>query len=1003
MKLRSLVLCLAVLVAPGAHADGALRHSADYSNDNAIGLSELLRVVQFYAVGSYRCDDSLLSEDGFVPGDTGSQTCAWHDSDYADGNWSVDLGELVRLIQLYNAGAYHAMCGTDDDFAPGAGDPMPCAAEGEGESGEGEHTHEGEVAPTGLLWSDPATWGGAVPGDGDDVVIAHGMDVLLDIDSASLGGLTINGSLEFDRADLELTAEWIMVHGELRVGSEEAPFTHQAVITLTDTDTGNSVMGMGTRGIMVMGGTLELHGTPPAVPWTKINAHAEAGSTALTLMESVDWNAGDEVVIAPTDFYGVAATEAFTLASVEGAAIALNAPLAADRWGRLQYATTNGMSETPDELAEAPLPDTPLVLDERAEVGNLTRNIVIQAPDDTVWQTQGFGAHVMVMDTGGSARIDGVEFRRGGQRNRLGRYPFHWHRLSYTGVAFTEDATGQYLRNSVINRSANRGIVIHATNGVLVENNIVFDVRGHAVFTEDAVERRNTITGNLALHVRNPLTDMELKQHEVHENGGSSGYWIANPDNIVTGNTAADCQGFGYWLAFPNNPWGDSIGVPMRPSRMLFGEFSDNTVHTSGFWGVMIDLVEIDNEGNVGDFQYTSTIDGQEPAWNSGTRRRFGISGLNTWKNRRGGMWDRVVWPDITGVVSADNCGRFFAGSGADGLIERCLIVGTSLNNATPRPSIHFPDTLGGDETPVAFATYHSAFDMRNNVIVNFPLVPGERSGAFATEDYYIRPVDKGQQRNPGNVLIETHPGFRSQPVFTHYTLVGALWDPLGLWGPEGNYFVYDNPFFTHGLTVSSGEVALDTGGVSVPGPFYGILEFVVNNSRPYYEPLMAIEARRLDPVTLDPVGTWSVDEALSINWLLAPMRHFAAHCDGIYELDFPSEPMPTDIELRFENMLEETDTLVLGVQFDGGTTPTNVYHIGGGSGASVRGYESVGSLQAVRDHVGHAYWQDTDNDRLWVKLRGGSWQFWDQTGLEAVPTSDELLYETTILHINTD
>lgn len=116
-----------------------------------------------------------------------------------------------------------------------------------------------------------------------------------------------------------------------------------------------------------------------------------------------------------------------------------------------------------------------------------------------------------------------------------------------------------------------------------------------------------------------------------------------------------------------------------------------------------------------------------------------------------------------------------------------------------------------------------------------------------------------------------------------------------------------------------------------------------------------------------------------------------------------PSEPTPTDIELRFENMLEETDTLVLGVQFDGDTMPNAVYHIGGGSGASVRVYEAVGSLQAVRDHSGHAYWQDTDNDRIWVKLRGGSWQFWDQTGLEAVPTSDELLYESTILHINTD
>src|SRR5690606_29007194 len=103
---------------------------------------------------------------------------------------------------------------------------------------------------------------------------------------------------------------------------------------------------------------------------------------------------------------------------------------------------------------------------------------------------------IMIMETGASAHVDGVEIRRGGQRGRLGRYPFHWHRLSYDNTQFLGDATGQYLRNSTINESRNRGIVIHATNGVTVENNIIYNVLGHALFTEDAVERDNVITGN---------------------------------------------------------------------------------------------------------------------------------------------------------------------------------------------------------------------------------------------------------------------------------------------------------------------------------------------------------------------------------------------------------------------------------------------------------------------------------------------------------------------------
>lgn len=852
-----------------------------------------------------------------------------------------------------------------------------------------------DECPTCAAWSDPATWGGAVPVAGQDVVIPAGLDVLLDEDTPALGSLTIHGSLRFARRDLALTADWVMVHGTLAIGSEAQPFTQHAVITLTGSP-GENVMGMGTRGILVMGGTLEMHGAPPAVQWTKLGAHAAAGTSSLQLAQAVDWAPGDEIVVAPTDFYGASTTEQLAIASASGSSLTTSTPLAGFRWGVLQYATASGMALAPDASLVPPLASTPLTLDERAEVGNLTRNVVVAAPDDTAWQTQGFGAHVMIMGTGGTAHVDGVEFRRGGQSGLLGRYPFHWHMLSYAGATYLGDATGQYLRRSTVNHSANRGIVIHGTNGVEVSDNVVYDVRGHGVFTEDAVERRNLIDGNLVLHVRNPSAP--LKQHEVFENGGSSGFWIANPDNTVTNNTAADAQGFGFWLAFPNHPFGLSASMPMRPSRMLFGEFDGNTAHGSGFEGLMFDNVENDDSGTVVPFAYESTIDGNDPTWNSGTLRRFAISRFTTWKNRRGGIWDRVVWPDITEVVSADNCGRFFAGSGDDGVIEASLIVGTSLN-VTPRPAFAFDDTLGGDETPTAFATYHSSFDLRNNLIVGFPLVAGQRSGAFATEDYYIRPVDKGQLRNSGNLLIGSHPGYRSSPVLDSYVLAGALWDPYGLWGPAGDWFVYDDPFFTFGSTVTPVEPAGQTGGVTVPGPFYGLLEFVVDNLNPYYEPYMEIRAARLDPVTLAEVGSWHVDAAYA-GVLLAPMRHVAAHAQGVYRLEFPGGPLPHDLEVRFENMLETSDTLLVALQFDGSVAPANVYTVGSGAFTL---YQRLDTLEQVRDSDGGTWWPETDANLVWVKLRGGSWQWWDQTYTIAVPSSDELLYETTVLHVNTD
>ena len=76
-----------------------------------------------------------------------------------------------------------------------------------------------------LRWSDPATWpNNQVPAAGDKVTIASGQEVLLDVSPPALDGITINGKLVFaDESDLSLTTEWILVLGELQIGTEANP------------------------------------------------------------------------------------------------------------------------------------------------------------------------------------------------------------------------------------------------------------------------------------------------------------------------------------------------------------------------------------------------------------------------------------------------------------------------------------------------------------------------------------------------------------------------------------------------------------------------------------------------------------------------------------------------------------------------------------------------------------------------------------------------------------
>ena len=115
-----------------------------------------------------------------------------------------------------------------------------------------------QEAVNGALWSDPATWPNArVPVAGDIAIIARDKDVLLDVSPPALAGLSINGKLSFSNdVDLELTTEWIVLTGELEIGTEANPHTSNATITFTDNVPDEDMMaGMGDRGIMISGVT----------------------------------------------------------------------------------------------------------------------------------------------------------------------------------------------------------------------------------------------------------------------------------------------------------------------------------------------------------------------------------------------------------------------------------------------------------------------------------------------------------------------------------------------------------------------------------------------------------------------------------------------------------------------------------------------------------------------------------------------------------------------------
>src|SRR3984957_19703619 len=145
----------------------------------------------------------------------------------------------------------------------------------------------------GKRWSDAATWPDKkVPGKDAVVTIEKDMNVVLDVSPPPLHGLKINGKLSFaDSKDLELTTEWIMLHGELAIGSEASPHKRNATITLANDVPGEDIEAMGDRGIMLMGGTLSLHGTQKN-SWTRLTKTAAAGSNSIEVTNASDWKKG---------------------------------------------------------------------------------------------------------------------------------------------------------------------------------------------------------------------------------------------------------------------------------------------------------------------------------------------------------------------------------------------------------------------------------------------------------------------------------------------------------------------------------------------------------------------------------------------------------------------------------------------------------------------------------------------------------------------------------------
>jgi G8 domain len=345
--------------------------------------------------------------------------------------------------------------------------------------------------------------------DAADYTIEEGQSFYID-KSYTVGHLTIRGKL-YCRQDLAepitITAYSINIVGTgalLECGTEAQRFGGKISFLLQDQGGSHAAHGHAEAVLTVSdGGTLRMFGNRVAnFGWQRIAADVNAGASTVQLEQAAGWQPGDTIVVGPTGF-AFAEAEERTVTAINGQTLTVSPPFAYNH-GAFTKLYTEGNRRA--------------VLDERAEVADLTRNIVISTAGDLATMNQTKRGAAVVIRQGGKAYVDGIELSRGGKLGVLGEYPFHWH--------LAGDVPGQFLRNSSIHHSYQRCVTLHGTNYAEVSNNVCFDHLGHGFFFEQGNEIKNVMRHNLGMLSRRVesgqgLLDSDMRSEQTQAPGRS--------------------------------------------------------------------------------------------------------------------------------------------------------------------------------------------------------------------------------------------------------------------------------------------------------------------------------------------------------------------------------------------------------------------------------------------------------------------------------------------------
>jgi G8 domain len=171
-------------------------------------------------------------------------------------------------------------------------------------------------------------------------------------------------------------------------------------------------------------------------------------------------------------------------------------------------------------------------VDERAEVGLVTRDIVLTSDTDTAkahkdHESHHWGGEIRILKDFAAVSIQGVELQKFG-KEQLGSYPIHFH---MDGDLSSKDPADKLIDSNSIDHSYNKCVTIHSSQHVTLSNNVCARITGHIFYEELGDESDITFTSNLGMGAMSNSFDVNGADHDARQKLIKEYYWVG--DNMA--------------------------------------------------------------------------------------------------------------------------------------------------------------------------------------------------------------------------------------------------------------------------------------------------------------------------------------------------------------------------------------------------------------------------------------------------------------------------------------